>query len=211
MLKDNINKSITKTFTHLDSELISKILEVSILKEFKSNTELLRERQYIKVIPLVIRGLIKVYTRYDDRELLLYYIQPKESCIMSFSACLNNNPSQIFAVTEEDSTVLLLPVDKISALTKQFPDFNTLFFQQYNQRYGELLNTIHQVLFDKMDKRLFEHLKNKVKIMNQNPIKISHQQIASELGTVREVISRVLKKLEAEGLVKQDNRGIELI
>jgi CRP/FNR family transcriptional regulator len=211
VVKDNISQKIRDAFSHLDSALISEILKVSILKTHKSNTELLREGQYIKVIPLVIKGLIKVYTRYDDRELLLYYIQPKESCIMSFSACLNNNPSQIFAVTEEDSTILLLPVDKVSALAKQFPDFNTLFFQQYNQRYGELLNTIHHVLFDKIDKRLFEHLKNKTKVLNQNPIKISHQQIANELGTVREVISRVLKKLEAEGLVTQNSKGIELI
>ncbi len=211
MIKDDLNQKINDIFSYLDSELVSQILKVSILKTYKSNSELLREGQYIKVIPLVIRGLIKVYTRYDDRELLLYYIQPKESCIMSFSACLNNNPSQVFAVTEEESTILLLPVNKVSALAKQFPDFNTLFFQQYNQRYGELLNTIHHVLFDKMDKRLYNHLMKKVKIINQNPIKISHQQLANELGTVREVISRVLKKLESEGLVKQDSKGIELI
>jgi CRP/FNR family transcriptional regulator len=211
MIEKDLRETITKAFKHLNPDLAAAILEASVVKKLTKNSEILREGQYIKVIPLVLYGLIKVYTRHDDRELLLYYIQPKESCVMSFSACLKNEPSQVFAVAEEESVVLLLPVDKMSTWLKQFPDFNTLFFQQYNQRYGELLNTIHHVLFDKMDKRLYEHLKNKVIIVNENPIKISHQQIANELGTVREVISRVIKKLEKEGLVKQSQNGIELI
>jgi len=210
MLKNENKQDILKVLNHLDHVLVSRILEMSVLKQFPKHTELLRDGQYIKVIPIVLKGLIKVYTRYEDRELLLYYIQPKESCIMSFSASLKNEPSQIFALTEEDSVVLLLPVQHISKLLTQYPSFNTLFFQQYNQRYNKLLKTIHHVLFDRMDKRLFEHLKNKTEITSENPIRISHQQIANELGTVREVVSRVLKKLEIEGLVKQTNKGIEI-
>jgi len=184
MLKNENKQDILKVLNHLDHVLVSRILEMSVLKQFPKHTELLRDGQYIKVIPIVLKGLIKVYTRYEDRELLLYYIQPKESCIMSFSASLKNEPSQIFALTEEDSVVLLLPVQHISKLLTQYPSFNTLFFQQYNQRYNKLLKTIHHVLFDRMDKRLFEHLKNKTEITSENPIRISHQQIANELGTV---------------------------
>lgn len=202
---------ISKSLSHLNPELVLQIKKGSVLKEIPKNTQILREGQFIKVVPIVLKGLIKVYTRYEDRELLLYYIRPDESCIMSFSAGIKNDPSQVFAETEEDTTALLLPVEKISTWIKQFPDINTLFFQQYKQRYSELLNTIHHVLFDKMDARLYEHLKVKIAIRNENPLKISHQQIANELGTVREVISRVMKKLEMEGLVKQHPNSIEIL
>jgi len=202
---------IAASLSYLNPELVSRIQEVSILKEIPKKTEILREGQFIKVIPIVLSGLIKVYTRHEDRELLLYYIQPDESCIMSFSASIKNEPSQVFAETEEDTMALLLPVDKVSIWIEQFSDINTLFFKQYKQRYSELLDTIHHVLFDRMDKRLHEHLKMKAAVKNQNPIKISHQQIANELGTVREVISRVMKKLESEGLVKQYSNSIEIL
>jgi CRP/FNR family transcriptional regulator len=102
-------------------------------------------------------------------------------------------------------------VDKVSNWITQFPDINALFFQQYNLRYSELLDTIHHVLFDKMDSRLFEYLKEKVRVTNNNPLKLSHRQIADELGTAREVISRTMKKLETENLVKQLANGIEIL
>ncbi|MGB5226618.1 MAG: Crp/Fnr family transcriptional regulator [Eudoraea sp.] len=199
------------SLSYLNPELIKKIQAEANLKELPRHTEILREGQFIKVIPIVLEGLIKVFTRYEDRELLLYYIQPDESCIMSFSAGIKNEPSTVYAITEEDTVALLLPVDKVAEWMVQYPGINTLFFQQYKQRYSELLDTIHHVLFNRMDKRLYKHLKTKTIVRNQNPLKISHQQVADELGTVREVISRVMKKLEKEGLVIQDSDGIKII
>lgn len=196
--------------SHLNPELIENIRTSAILKQLPKNTEILREGQYIKVIPLVLEGLIKVFTRYKDREMLLYYIQPEESCIMSFSAGIENKPSSVFAQTEVETTALLLPVNDVSKWIRNYPGINTLFFQQYKQRYSELLDTIHHVMFNKMDIRLYDHLSTKTALKNQNPIKISHQQLADELGTVREVISRVMKKLENEGLVKQHSSAIEV-
>jgi CRP/FNR family transcriptional regulator len=130
---------------------------------------------------------------------------------MSFAASLKNEPSKVYAITEENTTALLLPVDKVATWTKQYPDINVLFFQQYNLRYSELLDTIHHLLFDKMDKRLFDYLQEKACVTNHNPLKISHRQIANELGTAREVISRTMKKLEAEKLVIQHSNGIEIL
>ena len=130
---------------------------------------------------------------------------------MSFSASLKNEPSKVFAYTEEDTTALLLPADKVSSWTRQFPDINTLFFQQYNLRYSELLETINHLLCDKMDKRLYDYLKEKVSLTNKNPLKISHRQIANELGTAREVISRIMKKLEKEGKVVQGTNSIKIL
>ncbi len=202
---------IPSHLAHLKPELQDKIRKTGILKEIPGKTELLREGQYVKVVPLVLHGLIKVYTRYEDREMLLYYIQKEESCIMSFSAGIENQPSSVFAQTEEDTRVLLLPVSEISKWIRLYPGMNTLFFHQYKQRYNELLDTIHHVMFNKMDQRLYEHLSTKVKLWKQNPIRISHQQLADELGTVREVISRVMKKLEFEGRVKQRSNTIEVL
>lgn len=202
---------IKQQFPHFNSDLISELLQFAIEKEIPKETELLREGQYIKVIPLVFSGLIRVFTRHEDKELLLYYIKPNESCIMSFSAGINNQPSKIYAETEEDSHLLLIPVEKLIRWTKQFPDFNSLFFLQYNLRYSDLLDTINSLLFDKLDKRVYDYLKEKVAVTQHNPLKISHRQIASELGTAREVISRIVKKLELEGKVKQCPTTIEVL
>lgn len=200
-----------KSLSYLNPELVKKIQAEADLRQLPRQTEILREGQFIKVIPIVLEGLIKVFTRYEDRELLLYYIQPDESCIMSFSAGIKNEPSTVYAITEEETLALLLPVDKVAKWMIQYPGINTLFFQQYKQRYSELLDTIHHVLFNKMDERLYKHLKTKTIVRRQNPLKISHQQVADELGTVREVISRVIKKLEKEGRIMQDSNGIKII
>lgn len=205
------NSTILKMLSHLNPDLVTEIISSAITKEIPKENEILREGQYVKVIPIVLDGLIKVFTRHGDKELLLYYIRPKESCIMSFAASLKNKPSKVFAITEEDTTTLLLPVDKVSDWIKQFPDINTLFFQQYNLRYNELLDTIHHILFDKMDKRLYDYLQNKFRLTSNNPLKISHRQIANELGTAREVVSRTMKKLETEKLVKQHSNSIEIL
>jgi len=202
---------ISLALAHLNPELVSEIIATAETKEIPKDFEILRDGQYVKVIPIVLDGLIKVFTRHEDKELLLYYIRPNEGCIMSFAASLKNEPSKVFALAEEETTALLLPVDKVSSWTKQFPDINTLFFQQYNLRYSELLDTISSLLFDKMDKRLYDYLKEKVNLTNKNPLKVSHRQIANELGTAREVISRVMKKLESEGKLKQHTNSIEIV
>ena len=194
----------------LPPDLISLIQDNSTKVDIPKNTEVMKEGQYIKSIPIVTTGLVKVYTRHEDKELLLYYIKPSESCIMTFDASLNNSPSRVFASTEEDSSVLLMPVPKVFDWLKQFPEMNHLFFKQYNVRYAELIEMINQVLFDKLDKRLYDYLKSKVKIKKQNPLKISHRQIASDLGTAREVVTRVLKKLEMENKVSQDSGLIKV-
>ena len=180
-------------------------------RQVPQGTEILREGQYVKVIPIVLEGLIKVFSRHEEKELLLYYIKPQESCIMSFSAGMKNEPSKIFAVTEEDTSALLLPTDKVALWVREYPEVNQLFFQQYNLRYSDLLTTIHQLLFERMDKRLLDYLVNKSLLTGRNPIKISHRQIAAELGTAREVISRIMKKLENDGKVRQEANTIEIL
>lgn len=200
-----------RIFSFLKPDLVEKILQESTIKEFSKGTEILREQQYVKVLPIVINGLIKVYSRFEEKELLLYYIESAQSCVMTFYAALKNTPSKVFAITEENSKVLLIPVQLLPNWLKEYPDFNELFYNQFNLRYTELLDTIGHLLLDRMDKRLYDHLKKKLELTNSNSIIMSHNQIANELGTAREVITRVLKKLETEGKVIQNAGEIRII
>lgn len=201
---------IETKFKYLGKDLITELLAVSVVKLFPANTELVREGQYVKYIPIVLNGLVKVFTQFEDKELLLYYIKPEQSCIMSFSSCINNDKSKIFAITEEESSVLLIPSDKIAKWVIEFPTINMLFYQQYDLRYSELVDTIHQMLYYKLDKRLLDYLSEKIKVTGKNPIKISHKEIANDLGTAREVVSRLVKKMERQNLLKQYHDSIEL-
>lgn len=202
---------IHKQFQFLGKPLVSKLLEISSILEIKSNTEILKEGQYVKSIPIVVSGLLKVFTRHEDKELLLYYIKPSESCIMSFSSSISNDKSSIYAKTTEDSVLLLIPSDKVNSLTSEFPEFNNLFHQQYKVRYNDLLETINQLVFSNLDQRLYKFLKDTAAIKHENPLKISHRQIANELGTAREVISRVMKKLEKEQKIVQSTDSIKIL
>jgi CRP/FNR family transcriptional regulator len=204
-------EDIRRRLQYFGPELVDKIIAASNIVEVPKQTELLREGQYVKVVPIVQKGLLKVFTRQQDKELLLYYIEPFESCVMSFAASLKNEQSKVFAIAEEDSTLLLLPADKIPQWINQYPKLNQLFYQQYDLRYAELLNTINHLLFDKLDKRLFDFLTERVKRTGKNPIKISHREIAQELGTAREVVSRLIKKLEKEHKLKQHYDSVEVL
>ncbi len=202
---------ISSALKNMAPELVNEIMENATIKEIPSDTLILNEGQYVKVIPIVLEGLLRVFGRYGDKEFLLYYIRPNESCIMSFAASRQNEPSKIMARTEEDTKILLLPVSQVPSWRKRFPDFNALFFQQYDLRYSELLNSIHHILFDRLDKRLYDLLVQKSQIANKKEIKISHRQLANDLGTAREVVSRTVKKLENQGKVKQNSQGIEVL
>lgn len=204
-------KDIRFQLSFLNTALVEKILKAATVQDIPKNTQILRQEQYVKVLPIVIKGSVKVLSTFDEKELLLYYIEPSQSCVMSFTAALKNAPSKVFAITEEDTTLLLIPTDKLPQWLKEFPEFNQLFYAQYDLRFTDLLETIQHVLVNKMDTRLYDYLKQKVQVTNQETIKISHGQIANELGTAREVISRVMKKLEIEHKVLQTSEGIKII
>lgn len=196
----------------LPLELRQQILELAELKAIPKDTILLQEGAYVKVIPIVLKGLIKVVSRYQDRELLLYYIQPDESCIMSFSAARENTPSRIMAVTEEETEALLLPAERVRQWVRSYPAFNDLFYQQFYQRYDDLLSTIHLLLFEKLDRRLYDYLDEKSRLKGGKVLELKHWQIANDLGTAREVVSRILKKMEEEGVIRQSAQGrIEIL
>lgn len=202
---------IRNSFSFLGEEALNELLSIGTIQTIPEGTEVLREGQYVKVVPLVIEGLIKVYTKQEDKELLLYYIQPEESCIMSFSSSLSNDPSKVYAITESETKALLLPATEMNKWIKQFPNLNNLFFGMFKMRYADLLDTINHLIFNKLDQRILLYLKDKSVLTDSKVLQITHKQIASELGTAREVVSRIIKKLEKEGLVLQLQEGIKLI
>jgi CRP/FNR family transcriptional regulator len=195
----------------ISPELKSKLAELGFEKTFEENEVILRESSYIKAIPIVLSGSIRVMrTEEDGRELLLYYIKAGESCIMSFLGGIHDDTSKINAVAEEKTELLLIPMDKISLLVKDFPEWLDYIFKLYHKRFEELLEVVDAIAFKKLDERILDFVKNKAKLTNSNVINLTHEQIANELGSARVVVSRLLKQLESEGVVELGRNKITL-
>lgn len=208
---NNNEEYIVKSLPFLEADLVKEILDCSIVESFPKQTVLIREGQYVKHLPVVFDGIIKVYSQFDGKELLLYYIKSKQSCIVSFAAATYNQPSDIYAITESESKILLLPSSKIVLWTNKYPRFNKLFLGLYHQRYLDLLETVNQLVFKTLDQRLMSYLNNLSKETGSALLNIRHHEIARDLGSAREVVTRVIKKLEKEQKVIQSSNGIELL
>ena len=199
------------TNLQISPELKAKLSELGFQKTFEENEVILRESSYIKAIPIVIQGSLRVMrTEEDGRELLLYYIKAGESCIMSFLGGIHDDTSKINAVAEEKTELLLIPMDKISLLVKDFPEWLDYIFKLYHKRFEELLEVVDAIAFKKLDERILDFVKNKAKLSNSKVINLTHEQIANELGSARVVVSRLLKQLESEGVVELGRNKITL-
>ena len=138
----------------------------------------------------------------DGKEILLYYIKPGESCIMSFLGGIHHETSKIKAEAEEDTEILMIPLEKASEWVKEFPEWTDFIFKLYHKRFEELLDVVNAVAFQKLDSCLLQLMEQKTKLYHSKEISITHQQLADELGTTREAVSRVLKQMENVGLIK---------
>ena len=193
-------------------ELIEKLMENSIHKEYKAGKILLNENTHIRSIPIVIKGSIKVIrTDEDGREILLYYIKAGESCIMSFLGGMHDETSKVKAEVEEDAEILFLPMNKVALFIKEYPQWLDYIFRLYHKRFEELLEIINAIAFKKVDQRLLSLLKKKEELTNSKTITITHEQLANELGTARVVVSRLLKQLEEDGQLELGRNRIELL
>jgi CRP/FNR family transcriptional regulator len=147
----------------------------------------------------------------DGREILLYYIKAGESCIMSFLGGMHHETSKIKAVAEEETEVLFIPIDKISFLIKEFPEWLDYIFRLYHKRFEELLEVVNAVAFKKMDERLINFIKKKCELTQSKTLVVTHEQLANEMGTARVVVSRLLKQMEDNGFVKLGRNKITLM
>lgn len=193
-------------------ELVAKLYEFGIQKNYEAGSIILNENAHIRSIPIVTKGVMKVIRLEDDgREILLYYIKPGESCIMSFLGGMHNETSKVKAEVEEDAEILFLPMEKVSLFIKDYPQWLDYIFRLYHKRFEELLEIINAIAFKKVDERLLNLLKTKSELTNSQTLLITHEQLANELGTARVVVSRLLKQLEESGQLILGRNKIQLL
>lgn len=198
--------------TSFSLELERELTENFETVQIKKNTVLVNEGDFMKKIPFVEKGLIKVYKEDVDldRELLLYYVESGETCMMSLIASLKESRSQVNAKTEIDSDILLIPTEKIKAWQLKYPEWNQFILETFMERYFELMDTIKEITFDNIETRILKLLTTNSENLRSRHIDITHKQIAQILGTTRVVVSRILKKLETQGDIKLLRGAIEL-
>jgi CRP/FNR family transcriptional regulator len=213
MKNDNqVTGSIDTSFSGNVAALKEKLFESGVIRNFKEGDMILREDSYIRSIPIVLSGSIKVLKTDDEgREILLYYIQEGESCIMSFLGGMHHETSKIKAITEEESEILFVPVEKVISLIKEFPEWLDYIFRLYHKRFEELLEVVNAIAFTKVDERLLQLLQKKASLTGSNIITITHEQLAAELSSARAVVSRLLKQMEEKRLVRLGRNKIELV
>ncbi len=193
-------------------EIREKLAIYGTSKSFSEGDVIINENAYTNAIPLVTKGSIRVMRSDEDgREILLYYIQAGEACIMSFLGGLHNDTSKLSAIAEEDTEILFIPIDKVSLLIKEYPAWLDYIFRLYHKRFEELLEVVNAVAFKKMDERILNFIQKKSELTNSSTIQLTHEQLATELGTARVVVSRLLKQMEYEGLVKLGRNKITLL
>ncbi len=181
-------------------------------KTMPAETVLVQSNTYIRSIPVVLSGSMRVMREDENgHEILLYYIKPGESCIMSFLAGIHEDTSKVKLVVEEDAEVLMLPIVKASEWINVYPEWADFIFKLYHKRFEELLDVINAVAFKKLDDRIVTLLRRKANVYGSNELSITHQQLAEELGTTREVISRLLKQMEKQQLITLSRNKIILV
>ncbi|MEI6062012.1 MAG: Crp/Fnr family transcriptional regulator [Bacteroidota bacterium] len=203
--------TLKKLIPEMDVSLLEFIAKDTEEMEVPSDTTLLKTGSYVQSVPLVISGLIRISRVEEDKELLLYYIHPGEMCIMSFTACCSSSASMIEAVTLEETRILLIPSVKLREWISLYPSFNFYIFSLFNRRYLDLIDTIDQLVFNRLDERILLYLKEKAALTTLPLLNITHQQSATDMGTAREVISRLLKKLEREEKIRMGRNQITVL
>ena len=180
-----------------DPKLLDRLLEKGQFLTFESGKTLMEPGQFIKAVPLVLEGSIKIMRVDEDgKELFLYYLEPGETCALSLTCCSASKPSEIKAVIEEKATLLFIPIQVHEQLTDEFKQWKDFVSTTYQHRFQEMLTVLDAVAFKRMDERLMNYIVTKMKQLKTNELHTTHQEVANELGTAREVISRLLKQLE---------------
>jgi CRP/FNR family transcriptional regulator len=201
---------IRKTFPFFEKDLIAEITSVSTLHELRLDQSILGEGDYIKSFPMILKGCLRVVRLSDEgNELLLYYLNSGEICSMSLTCCMVMQKSNIKMIAEEDSVIITIPVDKPENWMTEYKSWKEFMMNSYRQRFDELLNTIDSIAFMKLDVRIVRFFEERFKSTGQTFFNGTHQDIANQLNTSREVISRFLRNLEIKELVKTERNSVE--
>lgn len=207
MDKQGIKANLRQFFPALaQGELLEEISIKGIYMYVPSDQYLLEMGSFIKVIPLVIKGSVKVVRQEKSGEIFLYYIRPGQSCAMTLSSCFKREKSRIKAIVQEDTELIAVPAEVVYYMYRKYPAWQDFVIETYSQRFDEIMEVLDNVVFHKMDERLVQYLNKRVLANESKELKISHQEIADDLATSREVISRLLKQLELRNEI-QLSRG----
>lgn len=203
-LKENFSNIFEDT-------LIDEINQVGTFKDVKEGDKLIEIGDYLRSMPLLLSGAIKVLREdQDGNELLLYFLERGTTCAMTLTCCMGNSKSEIRAIAELDTTLIMIPIQKMEEWTGKYKSWRNFVFQSYHTRLSEMLETIDSIAFMNMDERLVKYLRDKQNIIKGDVIFSTHQEIAYELNTSRVVISRLLKKLETMGKIQLNRNSISI-
>lgn len=205
-------ESIQKKFPGFEAELTEQMEQDAMFRQIPAGTELMRPGQFIRSTMLILDGLVKVYREDGEgNEFFMYYLKPGDGCALSMTCMVGQETSNIAAKTVQDSEIIMVPLEKMDAWMNQYKSWYHFVVKTYRDRFEELLKTLDSVAFRNMDERLEFYLKRHQKMLNTHIIPITHQEIAQELNSSREVISRLLKKMAERGKVKLHRYHVEII
>jgi CRP/FNR family transcriptional regulator len=201
--------------------ILSQLFEPALIREieafgqsqrFDEGDIIMDYGKYVRMMPIVVSGTLKVY-RHDDqgKEILLYYLSSSESCSMAYNCCMEAKKSEVKAVAEDQLELIAIPHEKLDEWLCKYPSWKNYIMRSFNERFIELLKSIESIAFHKLDERLVAYLKEKKRLSGSNVVKVSHYAIADELATSRVVISRLLKQLENEGKILLYRNEIKLM
>ncbi len=195
-----------------EEKLLEEIAQVAALRDFEEGDILIDFGDYIKKMPLLLNGAIKILREdFDEGELLLYFLEKGDTCAMTLACCMGETKSEIRAVAETKGQLVMIPVSKMEEWLGKYKSWRNYVFNSYNDRLKEMLTAIDNLAFMNMDERLLNYLYDKSKINKSREINTTHQDIAYDLHTSRVVISRLLKALENEGRIRLHRASIELL
>lgn len=199
-------------FPQFEPALIELIEKEAVQRTYNAGDVIMRTGQYIKSTALVLEGQVKIYRENQDGgEFLMYYLGPGQACAVSMICALQSSTSEIMAVAEEDSELLMIPIQLMDDMMNKYKSWYQFVIQTYRGRFDELLAVVDNIAFRNMDERLEFYLKRYTDRTGKKNVEISHQQIADDLNSSREVISRLLKKMEQRNLVKLHRNMIEVL
>ena len=198
-------------FPKFEPGLVEVIEKEAVQRTFLAGEVIMRTGQYIKSTALVLEGRIKIYRESPEGgEFLMYYLGPGQACALTMICAIQSHTSEIMAKAEEDAEVLMIPIQLMDDMMKKYRTWYQFVIMTYRGRYDELLSVVDNIAFRNMDERLEFYLKRHVTNTGKKIIELSHQQIADDLNSSREVISRLLKKMEQRNLLKLHRNMIEL-
>lgn len=202
---------LSKTFPNFEAALISELEKKALVKNYVAGETLVKKGQYFKSALLVIEGLVKIYREDEEgNEFFIYYLEPGQACALSMVCAYRQETSEIMAVAIKDAEVLMVPFPVIDEWMTKYKSWNNFVLSSYRQRFEELLVTLDHVAFRNMDERLEFYLKRQAEKLG-NHLQLTHQQIADDLSSSREVISRLLKNMEKNKRLILNRSSIEWI